>query len=267
MAGSPPTCYSSGWAGLASAGAARPSSTQTKHGSVTLPRCVPRTDMISRRSLPSSDHERAPTADPLAPVGARTAGDSHLDASHVTAETSRRIACDASIVPVIENEEGQLLSIGRKSRVIPPGIRRALRARDYVSRFPGCTNTFYIDAHHIDHWANGGETSLASFVQLGRQNHRLVHEGGFHCEKGANDNLLFRNPRQLILGRYVLPTPIFSAGFLPYKATVRSCARAIHPLSNPGSSSAPFPWRTSGRCSAVSASGCGTRKRSPCGHC
>ncbi|MCI0516676.1 MAG: HNH endonuclease, partial [Woeseiaceae bacterium] len=104
--------------------------------------------------------------------------------------------------------------IGRKSRVIPPAMRRALRARDDGCRFPGCTNTFYIDGHHIEHWANGGETSLDNLVQLCRHHHRLVHEGGFACEKDANGRVTFRDTRQQVLGTYVLPTP------LPDNATI-----------------------------------------------
>jgi len=134
---------------------------------------------------------------------------SHLeDGPHVPAETSRRIACDASILRLIETEDGEPLSIGRKSRVIPPAIRRALRARDDGCRFPGCTNTFYIDGHHIEHWANGGETSLGNLVQLCRRHHRLVHEGGFACEKDAHGRVTFRDARQHVLGTYVLPTPL-----------------------------------------------------------
>ncbi len=142
---------------------------------------------------------------------------SHLeDGPHVPAETVRRIACDCSILRLVENEVGEPLSIGRKSRVIPPAIRRALRSRDDGCRFPGCTNTFYIDGHHIEHWANGGETSLANLVQLCRHHHRLVHEGGFDCEKDALGNVQFRNPQQRILGRYELSTP------LPDDATIEN---------------------------------------------
>jgi hypothetical protein len=127
---------------------------------------------------------------------------------HVTAETSRRIACDASIVRLIEDEDGEPLSIGRKSRVIPPAMRRALRSRDEGCCFPGCTNTSYIDGHHIEHWADGGETSLDNLVQLCRRHHRLVHEGGFACEKDPNGPVTFRDARHQTLGTYVLPTPL-----------------------------------------------------------
>jgi hypothetical protein len=137
------------------------------------------------------------------------AGQCHLDdGPHVTAETSLRIGCDCSIVRLVENENGEPLSIGRKSRVIPPAIRRALRFRDHGCRFPGCTNTFFIDGHHIEHWADGGVTSLDNLVQLCRHHHRLVHEGGFHCEKDERGILQFRDIRKRTLGTYVLPTPL-----------------------------------------------------------
>jgi hypothetical protein len=95
----------------------------------------------------------------------------------LAAETARRLACDASVVKILENERGEPLSVGRKSRTIPPGIRRALNARDNGCRFPGCSFNRYVDGHHVQHWAHGGETSLANLVTLCRFHHRLVHEG------------------------------------------------------------------------------------------
>ncbi len=116
------------------------------------------------------------------------------DGPHVTAVTSERICCDTSISTLVEDEIGEPLSIGRKSRVIPPAMRRALKARDKNCRFPGCTHRYRIDGHHIKHWANGGETSLDNLVQLCRFHHTLVHEGGFACEKDKDGNVVFRNP-------------------------------------------------------------------------
>ena len=66
---------------------------------------------------------------------------------------------------------------GRKTRSIPPAIRRALRSRDAGCRFPGCTHTRFLDGHHIRHWADGGETKLSNLVMLCRFHHRQVHEG------------------------------------------------------------------------------------------
>jgi hypothetical protein len=95
----------------------------------------------------------------------------------IAAETARRFACDASVVRILENGKGEPLDVGRKTRVIPPGIRRALNARDQGCRFPGCSFKRYVDGHHVKHWCHGGETSLANLVTLCRFHHRLVHEG------------------------------------------------------------------------------------------
>jgi uncharacterized protein DUF222 len=67
------------------------------------------------------------------------------------AETVRRLACDASVVTLLEDAEGEPLNVGRKTRSIPPALRRALNARDRGCRFPGCSNTRYVDAHHVRH--------------------------------------------------------------------------------------------------------------------
>jgi hypothetical protein len=104
------------------------------------------------------------------------------DGPSLSAQTARRFACDASIVMVLENEKGEPLNVGRKTRSIPPALRRALNARDRGCRFPGCSNTRYVDGHHIHHWAKGGETKLSNLVQLCRFHHRQVHEGNVIVE-------------------------------------------------------------------------------------
>jgi len=133
---------------------------------------------------------------------------SHLEnGPHVSAETSRRIACDSSVLRIDEDKNGEPLAIGRKSRSIPPAMRRALRMRDKGCRFPGCTNDKYVDGHHIEHWADGGETNLDNLVLLCRHHHHLVHEGGFGCEKTAAGKLIFKDQRNTPLPHWsLLPT-------------------------------------------------------------
>ena len=103
-------------------------------------------------------------------------GRSELDGVRVCAETSRRLACDAARVEM-SHRDGEVVSVGRRTRIVPPHIRRALEERDRGCRYPGCACRF-TDAHHVKHWADGGETSLANTVLLCRRHHRLVHEGG-----------------------------------------------------------------------------------------
>ncbi len=108
-------------------------------------------------------------------------------------ETVRRLGCDTAVVGIVERD-GRPLSVGRRTRTIPPAIRRALRSRDRGCRFPGCTHTRFIHAHHIRHWARGGATALDNLVQLCSYHHRLVHEGGFAVESAGPDCLRFRRP-------------------------------------------------------------------------
>lgn len=116
------------------------------------------------------------------------------DGPWLAAETVRRIGCDSSRVAMLEDGDGNVLDVGRKTRSIPPSIARALRARDRGCRFPGCTNRRFVDGHHVEHWAEGGETRIDNLVQLCRCHHRLVHEGGFRVEKNDSAEFLFRRP-------------------------------------------------------------------------
>jgi hypothetical protein len=121
------------------------------------------------------------------------------DGPAVAAETARRLACDSSLVR-IEERDGRALSVGRKTRSIPPSVRRALRRRDRCCRFPGCENSRFVDAHHVRHWAQGGETKLDNLMLLCRRHHRLVHEGGYSVERLRRDKFQFRD-------RYGRPVP------------------------------------------------------------
>ena len=89
-------------------------------------------------------------------------GRSELDGVRVSAETSRRLACDAARV-AMGHRDGDVVSLGRRTRTIPPHIRRALEERDRGCRYPGCASRF-TEAHHVKHWADGGETSLANTI-------------------------------------------------------------------------------------------------------
>jgi len=97
---------------------------------------------------------------------------------HVSAETSRRLACDAGLVLMTHDGRGEVLDVGRRRRTVPIAIRRALEWRDRCCRFPGCSRT-HTQAHHIKHWARGGSTALDNLVLLCQRHHRAVHEGGW----------------------------------------------------------------------------------------
>ena len=121
-------------------------------------------------------------------------------------DTVRRIACDSSLLRITEDQASNPLDIGRKTRVVSPALRRSLQARDGGCRFPGCTHRRHIDAHHIEHWANGGETSIDNLTLLCRHHHHLVHEGGFSLERTADGHLRFTRPDGRVIDAHpVLP--------------------------------------------------------------
>ena len=124
------------------------------------------------------------------------------DGPYVSAETSRRIACDAATVVMRHDRDGQPLDVGRKTRTVPPALRRALAARDRRCRFPGCSSR-HCDAHHVRHWAQGGSTNLGNLVLLCRRHHRTVHEEGFAVTLGVDGVPHFRWPD----GRPLLAAP------------------------------------------------------------
>jgi hypothetical protein len=115
------------------------------------------------------------------------------DGPSISAETARRAACDSGLVSVFERD-GEPLSVGRKTRPVPPALRRALAFRDRCCQFPGCERHRFTDAHHIKHWALGGTTSLENLVLLCRRHHRLVHEGGFSIQRSADGKVTVHHP-------------------------------------------------------------------------
>ena len=125
---------------------------------------------------------------------AEGAGSSWLaDGSRVSAETGRRLACDSALVVMRHGADGCVLDVGRRTRAISPGLRRALDHRDGGCRFPGCGRKL-CDAHHVEHWGDGGETSLSNVLLLCRRHHRAVHEEGFSMELAPNGEARFYRP-------------------------------------------------------------------------
>ena len=113
----------------------------------------------------------------------------------VSAETARRLGCDASVVTLVEDALGRPLGVGRQSKTAPRWLRRALTRRDRGRcQFPSCTATKFLDAHHIIHWADDGPTDLDNLLLVCRFHHRLVHEVGYRIVGTANTGITFQRP-------------------------------------------------------------------------
>jgi len=114
--------------------------------------------------------------------------------SNLPIESVKRLCCDGQAVVIGEDENGEPLNIGRKTRTVPTAIKRALVARDKSCAFPGCHHTRFVDAHHIEHWSAGGQTSLDNLMLLCSQHHKLVHESGFSIQRDYQNRWFFKRP-------------------------------------------------------------------------
>jgi Domain of unknown function (DUF222)/HNH endonuclease len=121
--------------------------------------------------------------------------------SDLAVETMKRLTCDGSLITIVEDERGTPLDVGRKQRTVSTPLKRALWSRDRGCSFPGCQRTRYVDAHHIRHWANGGDTSLENLTLLCTHHHTLLHEGGFTIHRDANGDIYFRRPDGRVIPR------------------------------------------------------------------
>jgi hypothetical protein len=116
------------------------------------------------------------------------------DGQPITPGQARRIACDATIVPVVLGSHSEPLDIGRATRVVPAGMRRALQVRDGGCRFAGCDRPgFWCDAHHLQSWAHGGPTTLKNLILLCRYHHTLLHQG-WQAHGHPNGTIRFQRP-------------------------------------------------------------------------
>jgi len=120
-------------------------------------------------------------------------------------DVARRLACDASVTTVLEDDHGNVLNIGRRSRTVSRALTHALRIRDSGCRFPGCCQKQYTDSHHIKHWAQGGETSMENLVTLCRFHHGLLHKGEYRLARDESGDLVFTNNRNEVISQSFYP--------------------------------------------------------------
>lgn len=141
---------------------------------------------ICRRHLDSPDRPRQGGERPhliltLSPADLASDGVVDFDSGPIAAESARRLTCDADLMPVVRDGRGNLVAVGRRTRVVPPALRRALALRDQGCTHPGCdVPARWCDAHHTEHWALGGKTDLPNLRFLCRRDHRFAHEGQAH---------------------------------------------------------------------------------------
>jgi Domain of unknown function (DUF222)/HNH endonuclease len=145
-------------------------------------------------SDPDPDRATVVVHAPLASLMADRGGASLEDGGVAHPETARRLACDARVQTVIEDEHGQPLALGRSSREPSAAMLRQLRYRDAECRFPGCGARQFTQAHHIVWWKRGGTTDLANLVLICTFHHKLVHEHGWGLRRDPSGEVRWLRP-------------------------------------------------------------------------
>lgn len=126
----------------------------------------------------------------LVPAGSLADRNGHgrieAHAHPVSMETVERIACTSGTVPIIFDQHGQAIDVGREQRLFTRRQKVALAARDGGCRWPGCDRPpLWTEAHHIEHWKRDhGATDLANGILLCRHHHLLLHDNHWDIRRG-----------------------------------------------------------------------------------
>ncbi|MFI5893538.1 DUF222 domain-containing protein [Actinoplanes sp. NPDC051513] len=162
---------------------------------------IPFAPLASQLSIPAQPGRLAAHGRPGQPSAHAQPGQLGVgvlpDDERISAATTRRLACDARILPLILGSASQVLDAGRSRRLAHGALRRALTVRDGGCAFPGCDRpSRWCDAHHLRPWSDGGRTDLDNLVLLCRHHHRLLHApaGGWQAHLGKDRLPVFVPP-------------------------------------------------------------------------
>lgn len=125
----------------------------------------------------------------------------------LTAVVLERLACDSALRLAIDQGD-RTIDVGRRTRTIPPALRRAIADRDHgACRFPGCARHGRLQVHHRQHWARRGRTERSNLFLVCLYHHKVLHEGGWDARGDANVMLTFVDPRGRPMPEVTSPPP------------------------------------------------------------
>jgi hypothetical protein len=118
------------------------------------------------------------------------------------------LACDSTVTRILLGPDSEVLDVGRSQRIAPSSTRRALEKRDGGCVWPGCVRpASWTAAHHLQHWADGGPTTLSNLVLVCHTHHRMVHEDGWQLVRDEDGEMLAIPP----VGRVSIRAPDVTA--------------------------------------------------------
>jgi len=117
----------------------------------------------------------------------------------ISGQAARRFACDCNLTRILLDSDSVPIDVGRSKRIVPGATRKAANIRYPGCQWPGCDRTpWWTQAHHYQHWIDGGETSVDNTVPVCFRHHALVHEGGWTLVQTDTGFLTVPPPRNRV---------------------------------------------------------------------
>ena len=121
--------------------------------------------------------------------------DCGVDGVDLPVDVIRRMALFADIIPVLLDEDGVVLKMGRTRRLATRAQRKALRAMYRWCAMPGCrTPVDQCTPHHCDEWVDGGNTDIDELAPICKHDHNVIHAKGWTLSLSADRRLTITKP-------------------------------------------------------------------------
>jgi hypothetical protein len=115
----------------------------------------------------------------------------------LTPEQTRRLACNAGIIPAVLGTTSVPLDLGRTTRLFTTKQRQALALTYDTCAIAGCQRPFaWTEIHHLTPWAQGGTTDLDNALPLCWPHHRYAEDPDYQLTR--HNNTEWRLKRQPI---------------------------------------------------------------------
>lgn len=138
--------------------------------------------------------------DPTLPIGLGTRAFDSRTGAHLADHDLARMLCDTDI-QVLVHHDGVPLWMSKPTRTANRHQRRALQFRSGGGcEYPGCTQTRYLDAHHVRYWSLGGATTIDNMVLLCSHHHRALHRGDYRITATGDQRFTFTDQHGQHLG-------------------------------------------------------------------
>jgi hypothetical protein len=160
-------------------------------------------------------------------------------------EVLEMVECDAQQIGTVEPSS----KVKRAVQDVPPAVRRLVVRRDQGRcQVPGCSHTHFVDLHHIEPRADGGNHDPDTLILLCGAHHHAAHRGEISISGRVSAGVRFRHADGSEYGGRVVPqtaetrTKVFRAlrGLGFRESHVKAALERVHVVHEGKNSSLGF---------------------------